>query len=83
MTARASALVAVLVVAALAGGFAAYRALTREPAEDAARLFVERWDSGDDAAAARATDDATAAAAALRANPVSYTHLTLPTTPYV
>ena len=68
MTARASALVAVLVAVALAGGFVAYRALTGERAEDAAELFVARWDSGDDAAAARATDDPTAAAAALRAN---------------
>ena len=68
MTARASAFVAVLVAVALAGGFVAYRALTGERAEDAARLFVQRWDSGDDAAAARATDDPTAAAAALRAN---------------
>ena len=63
-----SALAVALVVIALAGGFLAYRTLTGEGAEDAAEVFTARWSAGDDAAAARLTDDPKAAAAALRAN---------------
>ena len=68
MTARTTALLA-LVAAALAVAFVAYRTLAGEdgPAK-AADGFVQRWSSGDDAAAARLTDDPKAAAAALKAN---------------
>ena len=67
MIARISALAA-LVAVALAGAFVAYRALTGEGPGDAARLFAERWSAGEDAAAARLTDDPRAAVVALRAN---------------
>ena len=67
MAARITALLA-LVAVVLAGVFVAYRALTREAAEDTAGAFVQRWSAGKDAAAAQLTDDPTAAAAALKAN---------------
>ena len=52
----------------LAGGFLAYQVLTREHAQDTADAFVQRWSSGNDASAARVTDDPKAAATALKAN---------------
>jgi len=67
VAARITALLA-LVAVVLAGVFVAYRALTREAAEDTAGAFVQRWSAGKDAAAAQLTDDPTAAAAALKAN---------------
>ena len=67
MAARITALLA-LVAVVLAGVFVAYRALTREAAEDTAGAFVQRWSAGKDAAAAQLTDDPTTAAAALKAN---------------
>ncbi len=67
MTARIAALAALLAVI-LAGGFLAYGVLTREHAQDTADVFVQRWSSGNDASAARVTDDPKAAAAALKAN---------------
>src|SRR5215207_9516506 len=57
-----------LVAVALAVGFVGYWALTREGPEQAATSFAKRWSAGDDAAAARLTDDPNAAAAALAAN---------------
>jgi len=57
-----------LVAVTLAGAVLANRALTGEGPEEAAGVFVKRWSSGDDAAAARLTDAPRAAAAALRAN---------------
>ena len=67
MTARITALAALLAVI-LAGGFLAYQVLTREHAQDTADVFAQRWSSGNDASAARVTDDPKAAAAALKAN---------------
>ena len=67
MTARITALAALLAVT-LAGGFLAYKLLSREHAQDTADVFVKRWSSGNDASAARVTDDPQAAAAALKAN---------------
>jgi cell division protein FtsI/penicillin-binding protein 2 len=66
--ARRSAALAALVVVALAAGFLVYRTSGGPRAEDAAEVFAARWSAGDDAAAARLTDDPRAAARALRAN---------------
>jgi hypothetical protein len=58
-----------IVVAAAAVAFLAYQALTGEEGpETTATGFVQRWSAGDDAAAARLTDNPRLAAAALRAN---------------
>jgi cell division protein FtsI/penicillin-binding protein 2 len=58
-----------IVVAAAAVAFLAYRALTGEEGpETTATGFVQRWSAGDDAAAARLTDNPRLAAAVLRAN---------------
>ena len=65
--ARISALAAIAAVV-LAGAFVAYRALSVEAPDETAERFVERWSAGDDAAAARLTDDPRAATAALKAN---------------
>jgi cell division protein FtsI/penicillin-binding protein 2 len=67
VSARITALAALLAVT-VAGGFLAYQVLTREHAQDTADVFAQRWSSGNDASAARVTDDPQAAAAALNAN---------------
>ena len=67
MTARISALLA-LVAVVVAASYVAYEALTGADPADAATRFAQRWSSGDDAAAARLTDDPKAAGAALTAN---------------
>ena len=67
MTARTT--TALLALAALVAAFVAYRALSGDDGPStAAERFAARWSAGDDAAAARLTDDPKAAAAALKAN---------------
>ena len=67
MTARITALAALLAVT-LAGGFLAYKLLSREHAQDTADVFVKRWSSGNDASRRPGHRRSEAAAAALKAN---------------